>query len=66
MMTPDIKNLVSSYNEIFSNKHFFICNNCGYKSNELNWLCPSCNSWETIYPKSTIDLLREGGASESK
>ena len=66
MMTPDIKNLVSSYNEIFSNKHFFICNNCGYKSNELNWLCPSCNCWETIYPKSAIDLLREGGASESK
>jgi lipopolysaccharide biosynthesis regulator YciM len=66
IMTPDIKNLLSSYNEIFSNKHFFICNNCGYKSNELNWLCPSCNSWETFYPKSTIDLLKEGGVSDKK
>jgi len=66
MMTPQIKNLITSYNEIFSHKHFFVCNNCGYKSNELNWLCPSCNSWETIYPKSAIDLLREGGASESR
>ena len=46
--------------------HFFICSNCGYKSNELNWLCPSCNTWETISPKSAIDLLRDGGASDSK
>jgi lipopolysaccharide biosynthesis regulator YciM len=66
MMSSNIKKLVTSYNQIFSNKHFFVCNNCGYKSNELNWLCPSCNSWETIYPKSAIDLLKEGDMSESK
>ncbi len=61
-----LKDLMSTYNQIFLNNHFFICSNCGYKSNELNWLCPSCNTWETISPKSAIDLLRDGGASDSK
>ena len=43
-----IMNLVNSYKNIFSSRYYFICNNCGYKSNELNWICPSCNTWETI------------------
>ena len=40
------------------------CNNCGYKSNELNWKCPSCNRWETILPKSAIDIIRDGNINE--
>ncbi len=64
--SPSLKDLMSAYNHIFLNNNFFICSNCGYKSNELNWLCPSCNSWETISPKSAIDLLRDGGVSDSK
>ena len=43
--------LVNSYKNIFSSRYYFICNNCGYKSNELNWMCPSCNTWETINAK---------------
>ena len=41
------------------------CNNCGYKSHILNWLCPSCNSWECIAPRSTIDIIEDGKTNES-
>ncbi len=61
-----LNDLISTYNNIFSDNNYFICSNCGYKSNALNWLCPSCNSWETISPKSAIDLLRDGGTSDTK
>lgn len=26
----------------------FVCANCGFKSNEYHWLCPSCHNWGTI------------------
>jgi lipopolysaccharide biosynthesis regulator YciM len=59
-----IHDLVNSYKNIFSSHYYFICNNCGYKSNELNWICPSCNTWETIVPKSTVDIIEDGRKSE--
>tara|TARA_B100000767_G_scaffold32520_1_gene27764 strand:+ start:315 stop:1487 length:1173 start_codon:yes stop_codon:yes gene_type:complete len=59
-----IYDLVNSYKNIFSSRHCFICNNCGYKSNELNWICPSCNTWETIVPKSVVDIMEDGRSSE--
>ena len=65
-LSKESNSLISSYNNIFLNNYFFICNNCGYKSNELNWSCPSCNSWESITPKSALDLLNEGGVNEKK
>ena len=59
-----IYDLVNSYKNIFSSRHCFICNNCGYKSNKLNWICPSCNTWETIVPKSVVDIMEDGRSSE--
>ena len=59
-----IYDLVNSYKNIFSSRYCFICNNCGYKSNELNWICPSCNTWETIVPKSVVDMMEDGRSSE--
>ncbi len=59
-----IHDLVNSYKNIFSSYYYFICNNCGYKSNKLNWLCPSCNTWETIVPKSAVDIIDDGKHSE--
>ena len=59
-------NIVDSYKSIFSVDYYFICNNCGYKSNELNWLCPSCNTWEEIAPKSTADLINDNGIIDAK
>jgi len=59
-----VHELVNSYKNIFSSHYYFICNNCGYKSNKLNWICPSCNTWETIIPKSEIDTIEDGRNSE--
>ena len=59
-----IHELVNSYKNIFSSHYHFICNNCGYKSNELNWMCPSCNNWETMNPKSTVDIIEDERSSE--
>ena len=59
-----VHELVNSYKNIFSSHYCFICNNCGYKSNELNWICPSCNTWETIIPKSEIETIEDGRNSE--
>ena len=60
-----INNISNSYKKIFANSLHFICNNCGYKSHILNWLCPSCNSWECIAPRSTIDIIEDGKINES-
>jgi lipopolysaccharide biosynthesis regulator YciM len=59
-----VHELVNSYKNIFSSHYYFICNNCGYKSSKLNWICPSCNTWETIIPKSEIDTIEDGRNSE--
>lgn len=26
----------------------FVCEQCGFKSNEYHWLCPSCKNWGTL------------------
>ncbi|MEC9206167.1 MAG: hypothetical protein VYE31_03145 [Pseudomonadota bacterium] len=46
-----------SYDQIISDQLKYICRKCGYKSNTLNWFCPSCNSWETIVPNLLTDIL---------
>ena len=56
----EIKSLnLSSSKTIFSNHTHFFCNNCGYKSSILNWLCPKCNTWNEAIPKTNIDIIEE-------
>jgi len=31
-----------------SKEKFFKCENCGYRTNTFDWLCPRCKSWETL------------------
>ena len=52
-------NLIESSQNIFSNKSYFFCNSCGYKSSILNWLCPKCNTWNEVVPKTNIDIIEE-------
>jgi len=56
---PIVDNIIKSYQKIFSTNYYFLCNNCGYKSHVLNWLCPSCNYWNSIVPKLPIDIIEE-------
>ena len=56
---PIVDNIIKSYQKIFSTNYYFLCNNCGYKSHVLNWLCPSCNHWNSIVPKLPIDIIEE-------
>ena len=63
---PVMDNIIKSYQKIFSTNYYFICNNCGYKSHVLNWLCPSCNHWNLIVPKLPIDIIEEGSRNEQR
>tara|TARA_Y100000816_G_scaffold220726_1_gene165705 strand:+ start:213 stop:1382 length:1170 start_codon:yes stop_codon:yes gene_type:complete len=54
-----LSGLIFSYKTIFSNNSHFFCNNCGYKSSILNWLCPKCNTWNDVVPKTNIDIIED-------
>ena len=51
--------LIESSKVVFSNNFHFICNNCGYKSSILNWLCPKCNTWNDAVPKTNLDFVED-------
>ncbi len=61
---PIVDNIIKSYQKIFSTNYHFFCNNCGYKSHVLNWLCPSCNYWNSIVPKLPIDIIEESANND--
>ena len=33
---------------------YYQCKHCGFKGQQLHWLCPSCKTWGNIKPKKTI------------
>jgi lipopolysaccharide biosynthesis regulator YciM len=43
-----LKAMVEAFNGFSSDEERYICNNCGYKSNEVLWRCPRCRHWETF------------------
>lgn len=47
-----VEQLVNAYLET---KILFSCRNCGFKTRQTYWLCPSCQQWETVEPLSGID-----------
>ncbi len=47
-----IEQLVQAYLET---KILYNCRNCGFKTRQAYWLCPSCKQWETVEPISGID-----------
>ncbi len=55
--------LIQSSKTIFSNDSYFFCNNCGYKSSILNWLCPKCNTWNEVIPKTNFDIIEENSSN---
>lgn len=36
-------------------KMLYHCRNCGFKTKQTYWLCPSCKQWETVEPVPGID-----------
>ena len=58
-LNQSFNDLIQSSKTIFSNHTHFFCNNCGYKSSILNWLCPKCNTWNEAIPKTNIDIIEE-------
>lgn len=58
-LTPDhadallsIEQLIQAY---LDTKVLFSCKNCGFKTKQKYWLCPSCQQWETLEPAAGID-----------
>ncbi len=40
--------MISMLNSVVKDKPGYVCENCGFKSKELYWHCPSCFNWDTI------------------
>lgn len=47
-----IEQLIQAY---LDTKVLFSCKNCGFKTKQKYWLCPSCQQWETLEPAAGID-----------
>ncbi|WP_235357306.1 N-acetylglucosaminyl transferase [Arsukibacterium sp. MJ3] len=47
-----VEGLVQAY---LANKVLYSCRNCGFKTRQQYWLCPSCQQWETVEPITGID-----------
>lgn len=47
-----VEELVNAYLE---KKSLYSCRNCGFKTRNHYWLCPSCQQWETVEPVAGID-----------
>ncbi|SEA99169.1 Lipopolysaccharide biosynthesis regulator YciM, contains six TPR domains and a predicted metal-binding C-terminal domain [Alkalimonas amylolytica] len=47
-----VTELVANY---LNKKVLYSCRNCGFKTRQHYWLCPSCQQWETVEPISGID-----------
>jgi lipopolysaccharide assembly protein B len=47
-----VEELVNAY---LDKKALYSCRNCGFKTRQHYWLCPSCQQWETVEPISGID-----------
>jgi len=48
----EIEQLVQAY---LDTKVLYHCRNCGFKTRQQYWLCPSCQQWETVEPLGGID-----------
>lgn len=48
----DVAQLVDAY---LQTKMLYSCRNCGFKTRQQYWLCPSCQQWETVEPIGGID-----------
>ncbi|EHR42681.1 MULTISPECIES: tetratricopeptide repeat protein [Alishewanella] len=47
-----VEELVNAY---LDSKALYSCRNCGFKTRQPYWLCPSCQQWETVEPIAGID-----------
>jgi lipopolysaccharide assembly protein B len=41
--------------KLLKDKPPYLCENCGFASKALIWLCPSCKRWETIKPVRGVE-----------
>ncbi|MFT6791203.1 MAG: lipopolysaccharide biosynthesis regulator YciM [Cellvibrionaceae bacterium] len=47
---PNFEILQVAVSLIASQSAYYQCNSCGFKGQELHWLCPSCKQWGQIEP----------------
>jgi len=48
-LRKQVVNRVAAYlNRLKEKEKLFKCENCGYRTNTYDWICPRCRSWETL------------------
>lgn len=56
--SPVITDIHNSLQTMQSNSPKFKCHSCGFESNTLYWLCPSCHHWGVVKP-ATLDICKD-------
>ncbi|HBW84240.1 MAG: lipopolysaccharide assembly protein LapB [Gammaproteobacteria bacterium] len=47
----DLEKVNQVLSDILTARAGYQCSHCGYEARQLNWLCPGCQSWDSIQPK---------------
>lgn len=55
-MREDLQHLQEVVDRILTKNPTYRCENCGLSGRVLQWLCPSCQQWETMRPISGLEL----------
>ncbi|NNL07215.1 MAG: hypothetical protein HKO86_05780, partial [Gammaproteobacteria bacterium] len=48
-----IQGLKTAVDVMKQDQSAFQCKQCGFKTNTLYWLCPSCHNWGSVKPFAT-------------
>ena len=55
-VSEDLARIREQLAALLESRYLYRCNHCGYESKKLNWLCPSCLSWDKAGPVSECIL----------
>ncbi len=53
-----LQRVAAALGALLRNRSAYLCSDCGYRSDQLYWQCPSCKNWDTIRPNTRLPVER--------